>query len=72
LAITDWNTVTISFFTHALNGLSINDFIVAAHSDLVPIEYSKKWQATEATLRAGLASQSAPVPASAADLATEK
>lgn len=25
-----WNKVTITLFTHAINGLSVNDFIVAA------------------------------------------
>ncbi len=72
LSITSWNTVSIAFYTHALGGLSINDFIVAAHSDQVPIQYSKKWLESHQSTTAGTASQSATVPASAEGLGGAK
>ena len=35
---TEWGKVTITWWTHAINGLHINDFVMAAKSDLI---YSK-------------------------------
>jgi 4a-hydroxytetrahydrobiopterin dehydratase len=32
---TEWGKVTITWWTHAINGLHINDFVMAAKSDLV-------------------------------------
>jgi len=33
-----WNKVTITLYTHAIGGLSLNDFIVAAKIDAIPAE----------------------------------
>lgn len=54
LSITGYRTVTIRLFTHALGGVSINDLIVAAHSDQVPIKYSPKWLLEHSNVRAGV------------------
>lgn len=36
LFLHDWNSVDVSLWTHAIGGLSENDFIVAAKIDLLP------------------------------------
>jgi 4a-hydroxytetrahydrobiopterin dehydratase len=33
--LTEWGRVTISWWTHAVEGLHLNDFITAAKSDLI-------------------------------------
>jgi 4a-hydroxytetrahydrobiopterin dehydratase len=35
-AVRAWNTVDVTLWTHAIGGLSENDFIVAAKLDLLP------------------------------------
>lgn len=37
------NFVQVDLSTHAIGGLSKNDFVVAAKIDSVPTEYSPKW-----------------------------
>jgi 4a-hydroxytetrahydrobiopterin dehydratase len=45
LSITNYRDVTVRFSTHGLGGfLSINDFVVAAKLDQVPVTYSPKWE----------------------------
>ena len=53
LAITSYRTVTITLWTHALGGLSVNDFILAAHTDSVPVQYSPKWLKEHPTVTSG-------------------
>ncbi|MFQ5499504.1 MAG: 4a-hydroxytetrahydrobiopterin dehydratase [Candidatus Zixiibacteriota bacterium] len=36
LFLHSWNKVVVSLFTHAIGGLSINDFIVAVKIDRIP------------------------------------
>ena len=36
IAVRDWNCVDLSLWTHAIGGLSENDFILAAKIDLLP------------------------------------
>lgn len=36
ICIHDWNKVTITLYTHSIQGLSENDFIVAAKIDEIP------------------------------------
>jgi 4a-hydroxytetrahydrobiopterin dehydratase len=36
LLVRDWNCVELSLWTHAIGGLSENDFILAAKIDLLP------------------------------------
>ena len=31
--MTEWGRVTVTFWTHFINGLHLNDFIAAAHTD---------------------------------------
>ena len=54
LAITNWNQVTITLTTFSLGGLDINDFIVAAKSDLIPVDYSVKWIKENPGVKAGI------------------
>ena len=35
ISIYGWNKVKLTFFTHAINGLSENDFIMAAKMDMI-------------------------------------
>ena len=35
ISIYGWNQVKLTFFTHAINGLSENDFIMAAKVDMI-------------------------------------
>jgi 4a-hydroxytetrahydrobiopterin dehydratase len=39
--LTEWGRVTVTFWTHALKGLHLNDFIAAAKTDLVYEEAEK-------------------------------
>ena len=64
--------MTVSLHTHALGGLSINDFIVAAHSDKVPVTYSKKWLEANEHVVAGRQPATAAIPATAAALAASE
>lgn len=56
LSITNWNQVTITLTTFSLQGLDINDFIVAAKSDLIPVDYSPKWLKENPFVKAGIPS----------------
>lgn len=40
LAIRGYRNVTIEIWTHAINGLSLNDFILAARIDELPVQLS--------------------------------
>ncbi|MFG0336214.1 MAG: 4a-hydroxytetrahydrobiopterin dehydratase, partial [Maioricimonas sp. JB049] len=42
LHLTDYRNVTIELTTHAINGLSENDFIVAAKVDDLPVTLKKE------------------------------
>jgi 4a-hydroxytetrahydrobiopterin dehydratase len=42
LHLTGYRNVAIEIFTHAIGGLSENDFILAAKIDTLPVEMSKK------------------------------
>lgn len=55
LAITKYRTVTVRLTTTGLGSkLSINDFIVAAKLDQVPVVYSPKWIKEHPDVSAGL------------------
>lgn len=41
LHLTGYRNVTIELWTHAINGLSENDFILAAKIDTLPVELKK-------------------------------
>lgn len=41
LHLTAYRTVTVEIWTHAIQGLSINDFILAAKIDALPVELQK-------------------------------
>jgi len=41
--LTNWRNVRIDLSTHAIGGLSIPDFVIAAKLDNIPITYSPKW-----------------------------
>ena len=43
------DVLQIVLSTHATGGLSINDFIMAAKIDAVPVEYSPKWLKSQQT-----------------------
>lgn len=43
LHITSYRNVTVELYTHSLNGLSENDFILAEMLDAIPVTYSPKW-----------------------------
>jgi len=59
LHLTDYRTVTVRLTTHGLDGrLSINDFIVAAKLDAIPVAYSPKWARENPEVRAGKAAAS--------------
>jgi len=54
LHITNYRTVTVELFTHKINGIAENDFILADLLDGIPVDYSPKWlkehpEATQAT-----------------------
>ena len=36
LIITEWGRVTVQWWTHAIGGLHVNDFILAARTDALP------------------------------------
>lgn len=42
LHLVGYRTVSIEIWTHAINGLSLNDFILAARLDALPIELQSK------------------------------
>lgn len=42
LHLTGYRNVAIEIYTHAIGGLSENDFILAAKIDTLPVELSKK------------------------------
>ena len=56
-SIKSYRTVTIQFHTFALGGLSSNDFVMAAKTDRVPVEYSPKWLREHPEIRAGRAEE---------------
>ncbi len=39
--LTEWGKVTVSWWTHAINGLHRNDFIMAARTDDIAAQFSK-------------------------------
>jgi 4a-hydroxytetrahydrobiopterin dehydratase len=43
LHLTDYRNVEVNMSTHALKGISMFDFIVAAKIDSIEVEYSPKW-----------------------------
>lgn len=43
LHLTEYRTVAIEVWTHAIGGISMHDVVLAAKVDAVPVEYSKKW-----------------------------
>lgn len=40
--LTEWGKVTVTWWTHAINGLHENDFIMAAKSDLIVSNQKQK------------------------------
>ncbi|KAL1503000.1 hypothetical protein AB1Y20_011070 [Prymnesium parvum] len=46
LHLTNWREVRIDLTTHAIGGLSLPDFILAAKIDTIPVECSPKWLAS--------------------------
>lgn len=45
LHLTGWRNVRIDLSTHAIGGLSLPDFILAAKIDALPVTCSPKWLA---------------------------
>lgn len=43
LHITNWRDVEVVLSTHAIGGLAMADFVMAAKLDAVPVDYSPKW-----------------------------
>mmetsp|Transcript_20781 Transcript_20781/g.32552 ORF Transcript_20781/g.32552 Transcript_20781/m.32552 type:complete len:117 (-) Transcript_20781:169-519(-) len=43
LHLVSYREVTVVCATHSIGGLHLNDFILAAKIDGVPVEYSPKW-----------------------------
>ena len=43
LYLTSYRDVMIELSTHAVGGLTMPDFILAAKLDALPVEYSPKW-----------------------------
>ena len=43
LHLTNYRNVTMELSTHAINGLSLYDFVMASKIDALPVEYSPKW-----------------------------
>ncbi|CAK9096310.1 Pterin-4-alpha-carbinolamine dehydratase 2 [Durusdinium trenchii] len=43
LHLTSYRTVQVDLFTHAIGGLSLPDFVLAAKIDAIEVEYSPKW-----------------------------
>jgi 4a-hydroxytetrahydrobiopterin dehydratase len=55
LHITSYRQVQVVVYTHSIGGLCQNDFILAAHLDLVPTDYSPKFLKDHPTITAGRA-----------------
>jgi len=53
LHLTSYRTVTIELYTHSIDSLSQNDFILAALLDKCPVVYSPKWQKENPSATAG-------------------
>lgn len=43
LHLTNYRNVEIRIFTHAVNGLTVDDFKLASALDAISIDYSPKW-----------------------------
>ncbi|CAJ1328264.1 unnamed protein product [Effrenium voratum] len=43
LHLTNWRNVQVDIGTHAIGGLSLGDFVLAAKMDTIEVEYSPKW-----------------------------
>eukprot|EP00667_Euglena_gracilis_P026560 EG_transcript_32067 len=43
LHLTEYRTVTLELWSHSAGGLTLNDFILAAKINSLPVEYSPKW-----------------------------
>ena len=43
LHLTGWRNVRVDVSTHAIGGLAIVDFVLAAKLDAIEVEYSPKW-----------------------------
>eukprot|EP00419_Tripos_fusus_P077072 CAMPEP_0172902744 /NCGR_PEP_ID=MMETSP1075-20121228/169085_1 /TAXON_ID=2916 /ORGANISM="Ceratium fusus, Strain PA161109" /LENGTH=159 /DNA_ID=CAMNT_0013759403 /DNA_START=113 /DNA_END=590 /DNA_ORIENTATION=- len=43
LHLTSWRNVRIDLSTHAIGGLALPDFVLAAKIDAIEVEYSPKW-----------------------------
>ena len=41
--ITSYRNVRVELSTHAIGGLSLPDFVLAAKMDQIKVEYSPKW-----------------------------
>jgi len=53
LHITSYRTVTVQMYTHSLNGLTENDFVMASLIDALPVTYSPKWLREHPEAKAG-------------------
>ncbi len=59
LHITSYRQVQVVVYTHSIGGLCQNDFILAAHLDLIPTDYSPKFLRDHPTITAGRAGSAA-------------
>ena len=41
--LTNWRDVEVVASTHAIGGLSLHDFVLAAKLDTIDVTYSPKW-----------------------------
>ena len=53
LHITSYRNVQVVVYTHSIGGLCQNDFILAAHLDLIPTDYSPKFLKDNPMITAG-------------------
>lgn len=50
--VTEWGKTTVEWWTHAINGLHQNDFVMAAKSDAVYVRWGKVLQEYDVVLEA--------------------
>ena len=54
LHITSYRNVSVEYYTFSSGGLTLDDFIMAAKLDAVPVTYSPKFLRENPTLKAGV------------------
>ena len=60
--LTNWRDVRIEMWTHAIGGLSLPDFVMAAKMDAVEVVLSPKWVKEQAAAAAAATASSQPNP----------